>query len=46
MQGYLAGQGRRFWSLCKKVHAQFNLEASVTYYKFGDLAKCMATVMS
>lgn len=30
--------------MCKKVHAQFNLDASVTYSKFGDLAKCMATV--
>lgn len=30
--------------VCKKVHAQFNLDASMTYSKFGDLARCMAEV--
>jgi hypothetical protein len=30
--------------ICKKIHAQFSLDAGVTYSKFGDLARCMATV--
>lgn len=45
LQGVLGRAGQTILVIiCKKVHAQFNLDASMTYSKFGDLAKCMTTV--
>lgn len=32
--------------ICKKIHAQFNLGADMTYSKFGDLARCIAMATS
>lgn len=32
--------------ICKKIHAQFDLGADMTYSKFGDRTRCIAMAKS